>query len=201
MTQPLTGGDGREAEDYLSSLSDQVSELPACAFHVVVFCLLLEYLPAPAQRWTCCMQARRLLMGDGLLVIVTPDSHRWAGVDNKIIIIVIIVIVVVIIRVIIITTTIVMVMVIVVVVIMMIVIIIIMVMIIIIIVIIITIMALKGTVRDFVQSPHCAANCLRHALVSRAQSCANHVQHIERFSRATCRVPRKNSSAIKFDRV
>ena len=38
-----------------------------------------------------------------------------------------------------------------------------------------------------------------------AQSCANHMQHIQRFSRATCHVTchvvPKDSSAIKFDRV
>ena len=36
-----------------------------------------------------------------------------------------------------------------------------------------------------------------------AQSCANHVQHLERLSRAICRVPRgtKGSPAIKSDRV
>ena len=41
--------------------------------------------------------------------------------------------------------------------------------------------------------------------VARAQSRANHVQHIERLSRATCRVAchvvRRNSSDFKFDRV
>ena len=44
-----------------------------------------------------------------------------------------------------------------------------------------------------------------YAQVARAQSCANHVQHIERLSRATCRVTchavRMDSSATKFDRV
>ena len=39
--------------------------------------------------------------------------------------------------------------------------------------------------------------------VARAQSCANHVQHIERSSRVTCRVTchveRRDSSPIKFD--
>ena len=43
------------------------------------------------------------------------------------------------------------------------------------------------------------------AQVARAQPCENHVQHIERPSRATCRVTchvvQKDSSAIKFDRV
>ena len=44
-----------------------------------------------------------------------------------------------------------------------------------------------------------------HAQVAQAQSCANHVQHIERLSRATCRATchlvRRDSSAIKFDRA
>ena len=44
-----------------------------------------------------------------------------------------------------------------------------------------------------------------HNQVARVQSCANHVQHIERLSRATCCVTchlvRRDNSAIKFDRV
>ena len=49
---------------------------------------------------------------------------------------------------------------------------------------------LKGAIRDFLQSPHCAANCFQHARSSApAQSCANHVQHTEHSSRETCRVP------------
>ena len=44
-----------------------------------------------------------------------------------------------------------------------------------------------------------------YAQMSRAQLCANHVQHIERLSRATCRVAchvvRRDRPAIKFDRV
>lgn len=46
------------------------------SFHVVVFSLLLEYLPTSSQRVRCCQQAWRLLAVDGLLVIVTPDSRR-----------------------------------------------------------------------------------------------------------------------------
>jgi 25S rRNA (adenine2142-N1)-methyltransferase len=46
------------------------------SFHVVVFSLLLEYLPTSYQRVRCCQQAWRLLALDGLLVIVTPDSRR-----------------------------------------------------------------------------------------------------------------------------
>ena len=44
-----------------------------------------------------------------------------------------------------------------------------------------------------------------HVQVARAQSCPNHVQHTERLSRATCRITchvvRRDSSAMKFDRV
>ena len=51
--------------------------------------------------------------------------------------------------------------------------------------------AFKGENRDFdhlLTSPRTVSNT--HAQVARAQSCANHVQHIELLSRATCRVPR-----------
>ena len=44
-----------------------------------------------------------------------------------------------------------------------------------------------------------------YARVARAQSCANHVQHIRRLSRVTCRdacyMVRRDSSAIKSDRL
>ena len=44
-----------------------------------------------------------------------------------------------------------------------------------------------------------------YAQVAWAQSCVNHMQHIEHLSHATCRVMchvvQSNSSAIKFDRV
>ena len=44
-----------------------------------------------------------------------------------------------------------------------------------------------------------------YAQVVRAQSCADHMQYIKRLSHATCHATyhmvRKDSSAIKFDRV
>ena len=58
--------------------------------------------------------------------------------------------------------------------------------IIVIIIIIIIIIAFKGAIRDFLQSssaPRTVSNT--YAQVARAQSCANHVQHIERLSRAS----------------
>ena len=61
--------------------------------------------------------------------------------------------------------------------------------------------------RFFTISPLCCELSPTHnyAPVARVQLCANHVQHIERLSCATCCVTchmvRRDSSAIKFDRV
>ena len=57
--------------------------------------------------------------------------------------------------------------------------------------IIIIVIALKGS--NLLTAPRTVSST--HAQVARAQSCANHVQHIE------CRVMRRDSSDIKFDRV
>ncbi|CAL1541877.1 unnamed protein product [Lymnaea stagnalis] len=59
----------------LNTLSSPLQRLPACSFHVVVFSLLLEYLPSPLQRWRCCVTAHGLLAINGLLLVITPDSH------------------------------------------------------------------------------------------------------------------------------
>ncbi|CAI9721847.1 probable methyltransferase BMT2 homolog isoform X2 [Octopus vulgaris] len=63
-------------ETLLNNLKSPVQKLPQCSFHVVVFSLLLEYFPSPYQRWLCCLKAHKLLMIDGLLLIVSPDSHQ-----------------------------------------------------------------------------------------------------------------------------
>ena len=53
-------------------------------------------------------------------------------------------------------------------------------------VIMIIIIAFKGAIRDFLQSPHSAANCLQYVCSSGpGAKCANHAQHIERLSRAS----------------
>ena len=72
-------------------------------------------------------------------------------------------------------------------------------------IIIIIIIVFKGAIRDFynlLTAPRIVSNT--HAQVAQAQSCANHMQHIERLSRATCvtcHLVRRDSSAIEFDRV
>ena len=52
------------------------------------------------------------------------------------------------------------------------------------------IIALKGAIQDFhnlLIAPRTVSNT--YGQVAGAQSCANHVQHTERFSRATCSAP------------
>ena len=71
--------------------------------------------------------------------------------------------------------------------------------IIIIIIIMIMIIALKGAFRDFynlLTAPGTVSNT--YAQVSRAQSCANYVQHIERLSRATCSVPLGTKGQLSY---
>lgn len=64
-------------QHYLETLSvPSLHSLPREAFHVVVFSMLLEYMPTPRQRWTCCMKAADLLLPGGLLLVVTPDSKH-----------------------------------------------------------------------------------------------------------------------------
>ena len=76
----------------------------------------------------------------------------------------------------------------------------------IIIIIIIIIIAFKGAIRDFLQSPHSAANCLQHirsrgpgAIVYKSR--VTHPALITCKCHVTCHLVRRDSSAIKFDRV
>ena len=71
-------------------------------------------------------------------------------------------------------------------------------------IIIVIIIAIKDAIWDFLQTPHSTVSNT-HAQVAQEQSCANHVHHIKRLSRATCHVTchlvQRDSSATKFDRV
>ncbi|CAH1783908.1 unnamed protein product, partial [Owenia fusiformis] len=60
----------------MTSFKSPLTEVPRGAFHVVVFSLLLEYLPSTVQRWHCCQKACDLLVDDSLLLIITPDSSH-----------------------------------------------------------------------------------------------------------------------------
>lgn len=59
-------------------------ELPKNSFDAVIFSLLLEYIPCPEKRFSCCQKAYDLLKEGGILFIVTPDS-KHEGANSKII--------------------------------------------------------------------------------------------------------------------
>ena len=77
--------------------------------------------------------------------------------------------------------------------------------------IIIIVIAFKGDIRDFfffffLQSPHSATNCLQHVRSSGpgAVVCKSRAAHralITCKCHVTCHLVRRDSSAIKFDRV
>lgn len=60
----------------------KLTELNECAYDVIVFSLLLEYMPASEQRICCCEKAYRLLRNEGILIIITPDS-KHVGANAK----------------------------------------------------------------------------------------------------------------------
>lgn len=93
ISQPLSSSS--DINDYVTQLSNHVGNIDSCfnadshnclsqslssfvseTFHVVVFSLLLEYLPTNRQRVVCVQNAWKVLRPDGLLVIITPDSKR-----------------------------------------------------------------------------------------------------------------------------
>ena len=74
------------------------------------------------------------------------------------------------------------------------------------IIIIIIIIAFKGAIRHFLQSPHSAANCLQHVRSSGpgatvCKSCVTRRALITCKCHVTCHLVRRDRSAIKFDRV
>ena len=56
--------------------SRNLTQLHGDSYDVVVFSLLLSYLPSTSQRMSCCVNAHRVLRLHGLLLIVTPDSSH-----------------------------------------------------------------------------------------------------------------------------
>lgn len=69
--------------DKLDVCSDSIVQLKRCSFDVVVFSLLLEYMPSSSQRIECCARAYSLLNTEGILAIITPDS-KHVGANAKI---------------------------------------------------------------------------------------------------------------------
>lgn len=69
-------------ETTFDSCHNRLTNLPARYFDVVVFSLLLEYLPSSEQRIKCVQNAYEVLDNEGLLVIITPDS-KHVGANAK----------------------------------------------------------------------------------------------------------------------
>ena len=62
-------------------LTNPLKRLPPEAFDVIVFSLVLSYLPTQRQRWDCCIKSNKLLRDNGLLILIESDSahqHRNA---------------------------------------------------------------------------------------------------------------------------
>lgn len=63
--------------------SKMITKLKSHYFDVIVFSLLLEYLPTSEQRLKCCEKAYQLLAPEGIFIIITPDS-KHGGANAKI---------------------------------------------------------------------------------------------------------------------
>lgn len=58
------------------------STFSASSFDIVIFSLFLSYLPSPELRLKCCINAHKLLIMHGVLLIITADSsHQNKHVD------------------------------------------------------------------------------------------------------------------------
>lgn len=63
--------------------SKMITKLKSGYFDVIVFSLLLEYLPTSEQRLKCCEKAYQLLAPEGIFIVITPDS-KHVGANAKI---------------------------------------------------------------------------------------------------------------------
>ena len=61
-------------DQYKEYLENPLRRLPRESFDVLVFSLVLSYLPTQKQRWDCCVKANRLLQDNGLLILIESDS-------------------------------------------------------------------------------------------------------------------------------
>ena len=85
LTAPIVDEDDVEVSDKEGKVSNggsrpvTVTSLPKGRYDVVIFCLLLEYIPTPGLRYEAVKRAVELLTDFGILVIVTPDSSHQVG--------------------------------------------------------------------------------------------------------------------------
>lgn len=70
------------SESTFNICHNRLQSLPRNYFDIIVFSLLLEYLPSSNQRLKCLKNAYELLDNEGILIIITPDS-KHVGVNAK----------------------------------------------------------------------------------------------------------------------
>ena len=61
---------------HVDSSPPAIFSIKSNSFDVVVFSLLLSYLPLPLQRLKCVINAHKILKIHGLLLIIAPDSSH-----------------------------------------------------------------------------------------------------------------------------
>lgn len=64
------------------NLDEKSLYIASCSYDVVIFSLLLEYMPSSEQRLICCKKAYDILDSEGILIIITPDS-KHVGANAK----------------------------------------------------------------------------------------------------------------------
>lgn len=69
-------GESTEISQGHNVATQSIQQFGRSNYHVIVFSLLLEYLPTSEQRLKCCEKAYELLQNEGLLCIITPDSKH-----------------------------------------------------------------------------------------------------------------------------
>lgn len=62
--------------DRIETIDNEIKALPVNTYHAIVFSLVLEYLPTAEQRLLFCENAYKLLVTEGILIIITPDSKH-----------------------------------------------------------------------------------------------------------------------------
>lgn len=73
--QVMSEGEWHRIESDLHEKRMRIPCLPSNYYECVIFSLLLEYIPSSEQRLLCCRRAYELLVTEGILIIVTPDSN------------------------------------------------------------------------------------------------------------------------------
>lgn len=65
-----------KTEPVPSTRESSIQHFTIASYDIVVFSLLLEYMPTSGQRIVCCHKAYDILRPEGVLIVITPDSKH-----------------------------------------------------------------------------------------------------------------------------